>query len=338
MMDGHSGIENREVNQGGSGNFQLVLAYLKESSGRGHFIIHATSSTFYSYGLQPLEFLQQIGFANFKGECPFHHDQCFYHEIAILQRDVYGFENIREVQSIHNAFRKFAEKIGDLFSLYQQEDKVLREIGLGKTSAPLFGAPQEIEIKETDIPLWIEDIKPKRLLDLEKQSAKLETEIDNLRDFLPLVYATGDTLVEAVLKALRFLGLEAECTHPGFTADILAHTPDGSKHLGFEITGTEGAIKKESKKLTQVLEFERIKEHDEKTVLIANTFRVLPIQERNSYEHFSPQVIDFLSPYPILLMTSWDFYHMICDILEGKKNPEDIIDLIFQAKGKLQYE
>jgi len=338
MIDGHSGIENREVNRGGSGNFQLVLAYLKESSGAGHFVIHATSSTSYSYGLQPLEFLQQIGFTHFRGECPFHHDRCFYREIATLQRDIHGFENMQQVQSIHDAFRKFAEKIGDLFSLYQQEERVLREIELTKTSASLFGAPLEIEIQKTDMPLWIEDVKPKRLLNLQKQFAELKTEIDDLKSFLPLVYATGDILVEAVLQALRFSGLKAERTQPGFTVDILVQTIDSSKRFGFEVTGAEGGIKKESKKLTQVLEFERIKEHGEKTVLLANTFRLLPIQERNNCEHFTPQVIDFLSRHPILLMTGWDLYRMVCDILEGSKNPEDIIDLIFRTEGRLEYE
>lgn len=294
MTDGHSGIENKQVNQGGSGDLHLVLAYLKDSSGVGHFVIHATTSTSYSYGLQPIDFLQQVGFTHFEGDCPFHHRECFYHEIAILKKDIHGFENMWQVKSLHEAFLKFAKKIGDLLSLYRQEDRILNEIGLGKRLTSLFGAVQEIEVKESAIPLWVEKIKPQSLIKLEEQSAKLKTEIDNLRVFLPLVYATGGALVEAVLKALEFLGLEAERTPPGFTADILARTLDDSIHFGFEIVGTEGAIKKESKKLTQVVEFERIKQYGEKTVLLANTFRTLPIQERKKLQDFTPQVIQFL--------------------------------------------
>jgi len=338
MTDGHSGIENRQVNQGGTGGFHLVLGYLKDSSGVGHFVIHATARTWYSYGLQPMDFLQQVGFTHFQGTCPFHHDRCFYREIAILERDIHGFENERQVESLHEGFKRFAEKIGELFSLCQKEDRILREIGLGKHSDSLFGVPQKIEVKESDVPLWVEGVKPKPLINLEKQFAKLKTDIDNLRIFLPLVYATGDTLVEAVIKALEFLELEAERTEPGFTADILARTQDDSMRFGLEIVGIEGAIKKESKKLTQVLEFERIKEHDEKTILLANTFRTLPISKRKEHEDFTPQVINFLSGHPILLMTGWDLYRMVCDILEGKKERKNIIDLLFKDKGKLEYK
>jgi hypothetical protein len=336
MSDGHSGIENRQVNQGGSGNFQLILAYLKQGTGRGEFVIHATSNVFYGHGLQPLEFLMGIGFDHYLGQCPFHHDKCYYREIATLQRDAYGLENDNQVQLVHHAFKTFAEKIGELFQLRQQEDRVLREIGVGPIGRTIFGQSVAIEINEKDIPLWVDEVKFSKLRELEKQRDVIQKEIDDLSVFLPLLYGTGSLLEEAVIKALQFLGLDAEHAPKGFTADILARTTDGSRKFGFEVTGIAGSIKKDSKKLTQLLEFERIKEHGEKTVLVANTHNAMPITERKGLEDFTPQVLDFLGRHPILLMTGWELYCMVRDVLESSLTTESAIQTLYAVNGRLQ--
>lgn len=338
MNDGHSGIENRQVNQGGSGNFQLVLAYLKQGSGRGDFVIHATSNTFYSYGLQPLEFLEQIGLSHYHGQCPFHHDKCFYRVIATLQRDIHGFENYTQVQRIHHAFQTFAGKIGDLFSLHQQEERILREIGIKSSGKSIFGQPVKIDVSEVDVPLWVDEVKFPKLRDLEIQRDAIQEEIDDLRGFLPLLYGTGEMLEEAVIKALQFIGLEAQRAPKGFTADILAQTLDGSRKFGVEVTGVSGPIKKDSRKLTQLLEFERIKEHDEKTLLVANTYRAKPIEERKVLEDFTPQVLDFLSRHPILLMTSWDLYCVVRYVFENPQLREAVVEALYTTNGRWEWK
>jgi hypothetical protein len=339
MNDGHSGIENRQVNQGGSGNFQFILAYLKQGTGHGEFVIHATSNTFYSFGLQPLEFLAEIGFTHYSGECPFHRDRCFYRVIARLARDVHGVEHFDQVQSIYNAFKIFAGRIGELFQLRQQEDRILREIEIGIRSErrAIFGQPVEIAISEKDVPLWVNEVKFQRLRELETQRDAVQREISNLSGYLPLLYGTGEPLEEAVVRALQFLGLNAERAPKGFTADILAQTPDGVQKFGFEVTGTAGPIKKDSKKLTQLLEFERIKEHGEKTVLVANTYSTMPINQRMEQEHFTPQVLEFLSRHAILLVTGWDLYCMVGDVLEESRSKEEIIEILYTTNGQLKY-
>lgn len=336
-MDGHTGIEMEEVNRGGSGNFQLILAYLKEASGRSDFVIHASSSISYSAGLQPLAFLSMIGFTHFRGECKFHHDRCFYRHVATIKKDPHGFASEGQVDSVHRAFSSFAEKIGELFTLEQQQERILRQLGLESQPPSIFGPVVNIEISETDAPPWIEEVKFERLKQLEGQVKTAEGEIDDLKGYLPLLYGTGDALVCSVLKALRFLGLEAETTEPGFTADILAQTEDGSKRFGLEVTGINGPVKKESKKLTQVLEFERVKEHGEKTILLANTHNAVPISEREKLEDFTPQVIDFLGKFPILLMTSWDLYRIVKGVMEGGKEPSELVDMLYTTNGLLKF-
>lgn len=336
-MDGHSGIENKQVNKATSGHFQLILSGLKQSSREFTFILHATSNTCYTAGLQPQDFLQRIGLSHFSGECQFYRDSCFYREIATVRRGPSGLIDQHQVQSVHRGFEKLANNFNHLYELFREQRRILQDIGLDRGSESLFGAPAELEISETDIPPWVEGIKPRQLVALEEKFEETREEINALSGYLPLVYAKGPTLTDAVLKALRLFGLEAESTKSGFTIDIFANTPDGSK-LGFEVTGTKGPIRKANKHLTQVLEFERIKEHGEKTVLVANTFNDTPTREREQGDDFTSDVVDFLSPYPILLMTGWDLYRLVCDVLEEKKDDEAVVELLLSKSGVFEYE
>lgn len=334
MNDGHTGLSSSRVNQGESGNFNLVLSFLQQSTGSGEFVMHITSNVFYDFGLKPSQFLSQIGLIQYGGQCPFLHGSCFYHVMAKSLSSFPGMEHFSQVQNIHDRFKKFAASIHQLFMLYQQEETILREVSLKPSRQALFEQPMQIEIQETDIPLWVSDVKFPRLRELEAQREVLQKGIDELNQFLPLLYGTGNTLEMAVLQALRFLGLNAEKTEKGFTADIRAQTPDGVKKFGLEVTGTNGQIKKDSPKLTQLMEFERVKEYDEKTILVANTHNKTPIGQRKGLEDFTPQVVTFLARHPILILTGRDLYCMVGDVLDGKRTKEELIDKLYNTSGR----
>ncbi len=85
------------------------------------------------------------------------------------------------------------------------------------------------------------------------------------------------------------------------------------------------------------MDFERIKEHDEKTVLVANTYNKTPISERKSLEDFSPQVLTFLSVHPILIVTGWDLYCMVRDVLDNARTKEELIKKLYTTNGRLNY-
>src|SRR5579885_695990 len=71
MNDGHSGIGNSQVDKGGSGSFQLILAKLKQGNGQADLVIHATSNTSYDYGLDPWNSLQALALPTIKVGAPF---------------------------------------------------------------------------------------------------------------------------------------------------------------------------------------------------------------------------------------------------------------------------
>jgi hypothetical protein len=294
MSDGHSGIKNEQINQGGPGKIRLILSSLKQGSGSTEFVIHATASS--SLYREPFEFLAQSGFSRFRGNCPFHHDLCFFRVIAELEWDSYRIGDEGQIQGLHESFRRFSERIDGLYQLYQRRKEILGLIGIDVEGHCLFGPSKRIEINQTSTPLWINEVKFLKLRELEKRAVSIQTEINSLAAFLPLLYGTGDMLEEAVVHTLQFLGLKADRAEKGFTADILASTTDGSRRFGFEVTGIAGPVKKDSKKLTQLLEFERIKENQEKAILIATTYNATPIKDRNSLEDFTQQVVNFFSP------------------------------------------
>ncbi len=338
MNDGHIGLTNHGINHGESGNFKAELSALTHSNGHVEYVVHATSNVFYSYGLQPFQFLSHIGFTQYQGQCPLlPHEQCFYYIFAQSQHSFDGMEHFSQVQLIHDRFKRFAESIHQLFTLYQQEENILREIDLKPSRQSVLGQPMQIEIQETDIPLWVNDVKFPKLRELEAQRGVLQKEIDQLNQFLPLLYGTGDSLEMAVIHALRFLGLNAEKTEKGFTVDIRAQTKDGTKKFGLEVTGINGQIKKDSPKLNQLMEFERVKEHDEKTVLVANTHNKTPLSQRKGIEDFTPQVVTFLERHPILILTGWDLYCMVGEMLDSKRTKEELIEKLYTTSGRLNY-
>jgi len=339
MHDGHLGIENSQKNSVKSRDFKLVLSYLKQGDGSGEFIIHATSTAMYIGGvvLQPLDFLANIGFTKYLGGCQFHGDRCFYRVIATIKKSEHGFEFHEQVQSIHRGFMSFAEKIGELYDVRQKEYSIINEIGLKPQIRGTLPAPLELEITSKDVPTWVQGEKFERLLELEAQKDKIQNEIEFYSSFLPLLYSTGKTLENAVVHALRFLGLRAEKAEKGFTVDVFAETVNEDKKFGFEITGINEAVKKSSNKLTQVLEFERIKEHGEKTILLANTHNGSPIPERARLESFTQPVVDFLSKHSILLMTSLDLYRMIKDVLNQTCSKESVIERLYSEVGVFIY-
>ncbi len=336
--DGHTGVAIKNIGNSNSHHFRLILALVEYSGGGGSVCIHASSGKVYMSGPTTEDFLMSLGFRPFDG-CQFFGNRCFFREIAIIPSAYPRPEVRREFEAIHMAFNQFANNIEALFENRKSIGEILDRVGRGIQfqNQPIFNAPVSIVFDPSEAPGWINDIKLAKLVELESQRAEIEKEIQDLSAFLPLVYASGGLFEEPVVNALRFLGLDADRTEKGFTVDILANTKDGEKRFGFEVTGIRGPIAKKSNKLTQVVEFERIKENDEKTVLLANTFCEEPISERQDKEDFTKDAVEFLSAFPVIMMTGWDLYRMVQNVMEGRDKAADLVNMMHGGVGVLEY-
>lgn len=333
MNDGHSGIKNERVNNGASGGFELTLAVLHHAKEPAEYVIHATSMNTFSSGLQPWPFLQEMGLAHFEGKCEFNHDRCFYRTIARMPRDGSGFPINNEVQAIHQAFKDLSFSMEELFKLRQKQFQIVEGLKLGTGGLPIFGETVNLKPSIRGAPAWIKDVKFPQLIELEEKSAALEREIDDLSQFLPLLFGTGDALEESVRKSFIFLGLKATKTHKGKVPDVFAETLDGKIKFGIEVTGLSTAVKKDIVKITQMLEFEQKKDPSQKGILIASTFNNTPITSRTEPD-FTEPVISFLSKHPILLMTGLDLYNGIGLVLKGELQKSTLVEMLYSQTNR----
>ena len=178
MNDGHTGLSNQGINQGESSHFKLVLSCLKQSHGTVEYVLHVSSNLAYGFTLHPSKFLTRIGLTQYHGQCPLLHNGCFYQVIGEAPQSFYGMEHYSQVDYIHERFRRFVDNINQLSQLCEQEEKILSEIGLTPASQVLFGQPIQIEIQETDIPIWVNEVKFPKLRQLQEQRLLLQPEID----------------------------------------------------------------------------------------------------------------------------------------------------------------
>jgi hypothetical protein len=336
--NGHIGTFNEIAEQRTTKYFRLVLSCLKLADGHIEYVIHIVINRTQGFYLQPSVFLADIGFQRFPGCHIAQNDDCFYVVYAKVHQLLANPKWFVAGQNMLDSFLAFAEQIDRLFELRQEEERILQTIAVKSSGKFVIGPTLELKHEVKDIPLWVNEVKFARLRQLEAQRADMQKEIDHLSQILPLIYATDTPLEEAVVFVLSFLDLEAERTEPGFTADVRAKTQDGTRKFGIEVTGINGPIKKKSNKLTQVMAFEQIKEDDEKTVLLANTHNTTPISHRKDLEDFTQPVLDFLGRHPILLMTGWDLYRMVGDVISGSRTKEEIVAMLYTTRGRLEYK
>jgi hypothetical protein len=184
--------------------------------------------------------------------------------------------------------------------------------------------------------------------------------IDGYDRLKQLFVATGTPLEEVVAEALRELGL-AVVVGPNSRADLLAS--DGHRFAAIEAKGLEGPCREahlrevgvwtaevdlavsmppEERGLDQKAYWETLKklpscEGDEacKGILVANTFRTLPLSERTEPD-FPDAMQRKISPMGICALTGLQLFGLV---MEARLNPEarkDIVRALFETQGVLK--
>jgi hypothetical protein len=339
-VDGHSGLEHDEIQRHKTKDFELVLSCLHvamQGGGALDFLILHVSPIATSQDRTNAisSFLDWSGFTRFESPCKMYHERwCWWRELTRSQATQRA--SVDKYNRTIAGFNMFANKIDELFALRQRFNGILHEISMTTAPVQIFCDPVDITADPGEIPEWAEAIKSAEHKNLELQRRSLDRRIGELRTYVRLVTGTGEPLVDATIECLRRIGLAAEKTEKGATVDILAWSDDKTIQLGFEVTGLNDAIKKKSAKLTQVMEFERTKDDAQKTILLANTYNQMPVTDR-PIESFTREVINFLGPRPVLLMTGHDLYRLVQDVITGDKKADDVARTLYATAGVFNY-
>lgn len=201
---------------------------------------------------------------------------------------------------------------------------------------------------EYELPSVLE--KAKQVSDIQDDAARrvsdLEKAIEDDRNASAFLYAlireTGDSLVEAVEKALGLLGFKSvvdvdeEMTKAGKEAslreDLRIH--DKSPVLVVDIKGVAGKPADAEALQAQKHAFIYIQEQnraDVRGLTIINHQRLLPPLERDNGMPFRKEILDNAEQVKLGLMTGWDLFRLVRGFIQNKWKPDNVTPLFYQT-------
>lgn len=331
-FDGHSGVLVEKLEAWHNGQFRFALTVVHDKHGNNHFVFHAGMQLGNDFD----RVLSSMGFKHSHGKCNVIGRGCHWHRVGSSFADRGLAQNTlpATIEGVKQALSIFKQHFPKIWSKRENENNILRSLNMELGPNPVFRAPLEIDDSQYEEPEWISSILLDRLQELYGKRDELEREIVDLERFLPLVFATGSQLENAVLHAVEFLGYSANKTEPGANVDIMAKGTDG-KELGIEVTGIKGPVKKDSRKIAQMLQFHQEESEDgKKPVLLANTHLETPVLERTE-PAFSDWTSKTATKLDILLMTGWDLYRLVREVYEGRLTKEHATKLLATETGTL---
>ncbi len=196
----------------------------------------------------------------------------------------------------------------------------------GKTVVPWrnqINVPNESALKERI------NQKHSVINQLQEEISQLREQVTNWDSYRDLLTETNDYLENIVQKTLLDLGFKTEKTEKSFPADLLG------KEIAVEVTGIEGGVTVSSNKINQVIRFRDNYRKQEKIVLIANTYRDLPPNDRKGKMHFSQPAALHFDNYSVCYMTTATLFELWKDVISGKKKQKDVKSKILTKIGEL---
>jgi hypothetical protein len=328
---------NYKVNEANTNIGQFVLVYNKSKQ---LFTLHIRIASDFVSKNNRKSVILSLGFQQSHGCDFFGGAECFYtHFFAVAQRG-YGNENWfdREVDYAHAMFKKFTEDFGAIcdhvIALYNLVPPRPMRIPAFTYS---FEIDPELLKSKVSMPTWIEKVAPEVQIDLKNDIlSKIEKLKNEYVSFAALLFQSGSELELSVKKFFEFLGMKVVLAEKSFPVDMFAESD--AVRFAIEVTGTNGNINNKDRKVGQAITYCGEKKEDEKVILVANTFRDQPISER-SKESFTKEAVKILTPTPfnVCLVTAANLYNFWKDIIEGRKSKTDIINMLRETSGVLEY-
>ncbi len=174
--------------------------------------------------------------------------------------------------------------------------------------------------------------------ELDKFSQKDSTTIKE-KDFFTietLLWPKNEMLlldtVHAIFKDLGFK------ISPGIhyhSVDRIVKIPDTQKSFGMQVMMCEGEADRNHPKINRVIQFEKEKKENEKTLIIASTHVRLPLSERGQVSHISRELIDLLVEYNISFITAHHLYGLWQKAKRGEIDIFEFFRKIYSHRGEI---
>ena len=172
---------------------------------------------------------------------------------------------------------------------------------------------------------------------------KIEKEKEDNKFWYDLIRETGDTLVQAVIKALQILGFEKvvdvddkiKTNGNGSSLREDVQIKDKSPILIVDVKGITG--QPSDPEATQAYKHAtiRMKEWnrtDINSLTIINHQRNIPPLDRDNNMPYRQELLDGASQIDSGLMTAWDLYRLVRSFLRNKWKPENIKPLFYKSQ------
>jgi hypothetical protein len=332
-VNGHYGLENRELGRLNAGKFSAVLAYLVQDANNAYFVIHVSPIGGHMSALAPEQFLKLLGHAPFPDSCPFFQTGCHYRYVYASSIDPRARDPFnRKVDYAQKHFREFMEALP---SLHEQVHDIYRKLGSMPDLFPSLReyGPEPLPDFCSEAPAWVDQAK----VDEHRQAeAQVKQAVEKHKYFSTvehILWGTGQRLEEAVHFVLEDMGLEVHRTPKGSTVDRMVRVPGTDLTFGFEITGLNEPIKKRSNKITQALAFLQERDASEKPVILANTFNDRSLQERGKEPDFTQDAVDLMRPYGIVGITTVSLYEIWKAMKYGGADVNSIAEDLYNYPG-----
>jgi hypothetical protein len=194
-------------------------------------------------------------------------------------------------------------------------------------------------------PSWISLYETKEQKDLESKEHELLAEIQQVKKkigelFLPcsVLYSTGKPLQRATLKVLSDFGWEIDdVTKKGDPIDYVVRTKNSSDTLLIALTGTNGYIDANHRKLAQLFgALLKVHEH-EHLVFLANALAETDPNSRIPEKCITNEALNRMREHGICVLLIPDLYKLWVDWLEGRISAEKIFQMLSNTSGLFKY-
>ena len=156
-------------------------------------------------------------------------------------------------------------------------------------------------------PQWALDALPPQFQAGTDEIARLREDVDRIESMGRLLWQTGTPLEEAVCDVFRAAGLSAERSPEGTTYDVEVKTKRQVKLL-LEVTGINGKVKKESRKIGQALAaIQKHAQEPDRVAVVANTQRETPPADRDP-DPITPDALNILKGIGVAFVTTADLF------------------------------